>query len=158
MTPTEVVVALVLVVGMVGIVVQVIPGSLLIGGALLVWAADTGGRTAWVVLAAALLVLVAGTVVKYVVPGRRLRTRGIPDRTLLVGLAGAVVGFFVVPVVGLVLGFVLGIYLAERLRVGGAAAWPSTKHALRAVGASILIELAAGSLAIAIWVAGLVLT
>ena len=37
-----------------------------------------------------------------------------------------VVGFFVVPVVGLFLGFVLGVYLAELRRVGAAAAWPST--------------------------------
>ena len=43
-------------------------------------------------------------------------------------------------------------------RVGGAAAWPSTKHALKAVGLSILIELAAGLLATFIWVAGVVLT
>ena len=62
-------------------------------------------------------------------------------------MALGVVGFFVVPVVGLFVGFVLGVYLAERRRVGGAAAWPSTKEALRAVGLSILIELAAGVLA-----------
>ena len=56
-------------------------------------------------------------------------------------MALGVVGFFVIPVVGLFVGFVLGIYLAERRRVGQADAWPSTKAALRAVGLSILIEL-----------------
>ena len=30
-----------------------------------------------------------------------------------------IVGFFVVPVVGLLLGFVLGVYLAELARLGG---------------------------------------
>ena len=58
-------------------------------------------------------------------------------------MLGAFAGFFVVPVVGLVLGFVAGVYAAERRRVGVEAAWPSTLAALRAVGLCILIELAA---------------
>jgi hypothetical protein len=64
----------------------------------------------------------------------------------------------VVPVVGLFIGFVLGVYLAERARVGGARAWPSTTAALRAVGFSILIELVAASLAAITWVVGVGLT
>ena len=63
-----------------------------------------------------------------------------------------------IPVIGLFIGFVLGVYVAEYRRVGGAAAWPSTKEALRAVGVSILIELAAGVLAALVWVAGVVAT
>ena len=69
-----------------------------------------------------------------------------------------VVGFFVVPVVGLFLGFVLGVYLAERRRLGAAGAWPSTKASLRAVGLSILIELVAGVLAAGTWVVGVTVT
>ena len=60
--------------------------------------------------------------------------------------------------VGLLVGFVLGVYLAEYHRVGAQAAWPSTRHALKAVGLSILIELAAGLLATFVWIAGVVLT
>nr|WP_284290737.1 DUF456 family protein [Angustibacter aerolatus] len=51
--------------------------------------------------------------VKYVLPGRRLKDAGVPWWTTLAGVALGVVGFFVVPVVGLLLGFVLGVYLAE---------------------------------------------
>ena len=69
-----------------------------------------------------------------------------------------VVGFFVIPVVGLIVGFVLGVYLAELNRVGREAAWPATTHALKAVGLSIMIELAATMLAAATWVVGVVLT
>jgi uncharacterized protein YqgC (DUF456 family) len=66
-----------------------------------------------------------------------------------------VVGFFVVPVVGVFLGFVLGVYLAELLRLRShAAAWPSTVHALKAAGWSMLIELAAGLLMAAAWAVG----
>ena len=63
-----------------------------------------------------------------------------------------------VPVVGLLLGFVAGVYAAERRRVGHDAAWPSTLAALRAAGLSILIELAAAVLAAATWVVGVVVT
>ena len=87
----------------------------------------------------------------------RLREAGVPVRTLLLGGVLGIVGFFVVPVVGLLLGFVLGVYLAELGRLGRARAWPSARHALTAVGWSILIELAAGLLAAAVWVGALVL-
>jgi hypothetical protein len=56
--------------------------------------------------------------------------------------------------VGLFLGFILGVYLAERYRVGAQSAWPSTQEALRAIGVSILIELAAGVLATGVWLVG----
>ena len=158
MTLTEVGVAVAIAVGLVGILLPILPGSLLVLAAIGVWAAELGGRTAWTVFAAAAVLLVAGTVVKYAVPGRRLQQSGIPASTQWLGALGAVVGFFVVPVVGLFLGFVVGVYAAERRRVGAAAAWPSTRAALRAVGLSILIELAAALLAAGVWVVGVAVT
>ena len=158
MSLTEVIVALAIAVGLVGILVPVLPGGLLIVAAVLVWAADLGGGTAWTVFAVATTLVVIGGIVKYVVPGRRLKDAGIPASTQWPGVALGVVGFFVIPVLGLFIGFVLGIYLAERRRLGPAAAGPSTKASLRAVGLSILIELLAGALAAATWVAGVALT
>jgi uncharacterized protein YqgC (DUF456 family) len=155
---TEVLVALAILVGLVGILVPVLPGLVLILAAVLVWAVDVGSGTAWTVFVVAALVLVAGTVVKYAVPGRRLKASGIPSSTTWFGVGLGIVGFFVIPVVGLVIGFVLGVYLAEHRRVGPAAAWPSTREALRAVGVSILIELTAGVVAALAWVAGVVAT
>ena len=158
MSVTEVLVALGILIGLVGILVPVLPGSVLILAAVLVWALDVGSGTAWATFAVATAVLVAGTVVKYAVPGRQLKTAGIPASTQWTGIALGVVGFFVIPVIGLFIGFVVGVYLAEHRRVGGAAAWPSTQQALRAVGVSILIELAAGVVAGLVWVAGVVAT
>jgi uncharacterized protein YqgC (DUF456 family) len=153
-SPLEACVALVILVGLVGVLVPVLPGSALVLGGVLVWALVERGATAWVVLALAAVLVGAGAVVKYVVPGRRLQQSGIPVSTQWWGALGGLAGFFVVPVVGLFLGFVLGVYLAERRRVGAAGAWPSTKLSLRAVGLSILIELAAAVLAAATWVVG----
>ena len=158
MTASEILVALAIAVGVAGVLVPVLPGLLLVLLAIGAWAVQVGGATAWAVFAVAAAFLAAGTVLKYAVPGRRMRAGGVPRTTLLTGAALAVVGFFVVPVVGLLLGFVAGVYLAEHRRVGGRQAWPSTRAALAAVGLSILIELAAALLAAATWAVGLVLT
>jgi uncharacterized protein YqgC (DUF456 family) len=157
MSGTVVVCGLLVVVGLFGIVVPVLPGTLLVALGIGLWAYDIGSAGAWVTFAVALLLLVVGAVVKYAVPGRRLKAT-VPTRTLVVGGLCAVVGFFVIPVVGALVGFPIGIYLAERIRVGAAGAWPSTKAALRAVGVSILIELAAAVAATVVWVTGVALT
>ncbi len=158
MTPTEVLIAVLIAVGIAGIVVPVLPGTILVLVALLVWATEVGTSTAWIVFAVAATFLVAGAVVKYALPGRRLKEAGVPRSTLLIGAGVAFVGFFVVPVVGLLVGFVLGVYAAERHRLGAAAAWPATKHALKAVGVSILVEALAAVLAALTWVVGVVVT
>lgn len=154
----EVLVALAILVALVGVVVPLLPGSLLVGGAVLVWALYVGTTAAWTTFAVAVAVLAAGQVAMYLVPGRRLRAAGVPGRTLIAGAALGVVGFFVVPVVGLVLGFVGGVYLSELARVGSREAWPATVHALKAAGLSVLIELGACLLAASAWVVGVVVT
>lgn len=158
MSATELVVAVLLVVGLAGVVVPVLPGLLLILGGLLLWAIDLNTPTGWVVLAVAVAFLAVGTVVKYVIPGRRLKTAGVPRSTLVTGGLLGIVGFFVIPVLGLFIGFVLGVYAAERRRLGATAAGPATRQALAAVGLSILIELTASLLAVATWVVGVVVT
>lgn len=158
MTAADLIAGLVIAVGLVGILVPVLPGSVLVVAGVLGWAVAEGGTTAWAVLAVVVLLVGLGTIVKYAVPGRRLQVAGIPATTQWIGVLLGVVGFFVVPVVGLFLGFVLGVYLAELARVGSAQAWPSTVHSLKAVGLSIVIELAAAVAATCVWVAGVVVT
>ena len=139
-------------VGVVGVVVPVLPGTLLVWAAIAVWAFAVGSATAWGVLAVVSVLIGGAQVVKLVVPGRQLRDAGIPRRSIVVGLLLAGVGFFVIPVVGFFVGFPLGIYFEERRRLGPhAAAWLSTRKALRAIGLSILIELSATVLAAAVW-------
>ena len=148
---TDFLVGVAVVIGLVGILVPVLPGSVLILGAILVWTLEEGSPSAWLVFAVSATFLVLGAIVKYVVPGRRLKTAGVPNRTLWAGALLGLVGFFVIPVVGLFIGFVAGVYLAESRRLGRDRAWPSTRHALQAVGLSLLIELAAALLAASVW-------
>ena len=152
--------AIAMVVGVFGVVIPMLPGLILCWLAVVAWAvfaADGWGR--WAVVAVASVVALVGVVAKYAWPGRRLKRSGVPNRTLLAGGLLGLVGFFVVPVVGLPLGFVLGVYLAELARVKESRlAWPSTKRALAAAGLAMLIELGSALGVAAVWVAGLLLT
>lgn len=155
----EVVIGLVIVVGLVGAVVQVYPGGLIVLGAVAVWGVVTGGPVGWTVLAVAAVAVLGAGVAKYLLAGRYLTRAGVPGRSLLAGGVLGVVGFFVVPVVGLALGFVLGVYLAELARRHEqGAAWRATVVAMKATGLTILIELAGALVATGAWAIGLVLT
>lgn len=158
MTAADLLAGLAILVGLAGIVVPVLPGALLILVAVLVWAAIVGTGTVWAVAGVAALLLVAGTVVKYTIPGKRLQAAGVPTSSIVAGGLLGIIGFFVVPVVGLFVGFVGGVYLAEVRRVGRSDAWVSTWAAVKATGLSILIELASGLLAASAFLVGVALT
>jgi uncharacterized protein YqgC (DUF456 family) len=149
----ELAIGLIIAVSLMGIIVPILPGLAMEIIAVFVWAALTGGAAAWSVAIVALLIAGLGTFLKYSIPKRHLNEVGIPNRTLLIATAVAIVGLFVVPIVGAPIGFVLAIYVMERVRVGRAQAWPATKRSLRAVATSIGIELAAGLLIATIWFA-----
>jgi uncharacterized protein len=154
-----VLVGLVILIGLFGVVLPVVPGAALVLVAIAFWAFQVDTLTSWTALAVAGLVIVVTQVAKYVLPGRRLTASGVPHSTLLVGALLGIVGFFVVPVIGLLLGFVLGVYAAEYRRLGARVrAWPSTKAALRAVGLSLAIEMAGGLAAAGIWLGTVLVT
>lgn len=145
-------------VGLIGIVLPVLPGLVLVWAGVALWSSEKDSAGGWMLLGVATVLLVVGMTTQYSLPRRRMQQAGVPARTSLVGALCALVGFFVVPVVGLFAGFVLGVYVAERTRLRGhAAAWPSTVAALRAVALSMGIELVTGMAIIAAWVSGLLL-
>ena len=100
-----------------------LPGTRARPGAVLVWAvAGPATATPGRCFAVAAAVLAVGTVVKYVVPGPPAEGRRRPHLAPCGRRARAgVVGFFVIPVVGLLVGFPIGIYVAERAASGAPA-------------------------------------
>ena len=149
---------LMIAVGVVGVVVPVLPGLLLAWAGVLVWALARQDGTGWAVLGLATAMAAVGMVVKYALPGRRLREAGVPWTTMTLGFVLGIAGFFVLPVLGFVVGFVLGVLLAELARLGsGDLAWASTRRALAAVGWSMLIEFTTALLIAAIWLAAVVI-
>ncbi len=153
-------VGLVMVVGLVGVVVPVLPGTALVLAAGIAWAVLVvdGGTGRWVVVGVMTTLFLAGLVLKYALPGRRLSGE-LPRSTLLATAVGAAVGFVVLPPLGLLLGAVVATYAAEARRVGpGAPARESTVRVLKAVGLGVLAELTAAVLMVGTWLVGLALT
>jgi uncharacterized protein YqgC (DUF456 family) len=147
----EVVVAVVIFLGLCGVVVPVLPGLTLIFGAIGVWAFVVGGW-AWMVFAGAAVLLGVAAVVKYVFANKSMKDSGVPGRTVIVGGLFGIVGFFVIPVVGLLIGFVLGAFLAEWARCGSVeAGWRGAVAATKAAGLAILIELTGALFAASLW-------
>ncbi|WP_083283399.1 DUF456 domain-containing protein [Humibacillus sp. DSM 29435] len=151
-TATNVLVLLAMLVGTAGIVLPVLPGLLVVWLAFLVWTIDQPDRSGWVVFAVATVIYAVGLVAQYVYPGRRLRSAGVQNWVIAVSLAVAVVGLFVIPVVGAPVGFIAAIYLLELIRRREhRGAWTATKKAVRAVGLSVGIELVTALTMITVW-------
>ncbi|MGC4934684.1 DUF456 domain-containing protein [Gordonia sp. DT30] len=153
----EVLVGLGIGVGLLAIVIPVLPGSLVVVASILVWAWVIGGY-AWAVFAVAAALIGLGWIVKYLVAGRFLRGHEIPNRTIVVGGVVGIVGFFVLPVIGLFVGFVLGAMASELVRTRTTtAAWRGTLAATTASAYTIGIELSASLLAAGVWLTGALL-
>lgn len=159
-TPGLVVVGLVIAVGVAGSVLPFLPGLPLAWAAVLYWAVAVGsGATRWVVLGVATALAVGGIVAKYLLSSRALRSQGAARSTLVVAAVGGIIGFFVIPVVGVFIGIVAGALLAEYQRLGSwPAAWSSARSVLLALGVGTLIEVGAGVLLGAAWLAGVLIT
>jgi uncharacterized protein len=154
-----VLVALAIAVGLVGIVLPLLPGTLLVFGAIAVWAVVEDNLTSWATLGVVAALLAVSTLIKFLWPVRRMRAAEVSTWSLVAGALLGIVGFFVIPVLGLVIGFVLGVYLAELAkRRDQRVAWTSTKHALKGVALSVGVELCGALLATAAWVAGVYVT
>lgn len=159
MEAVTVLAAVLIAVGILGLVVPVLPGLAVTILGVLVWALDRQETAAWVVLGVCVLIALAGWTLQYLIPGRRMKAQGVPTSVLMIGALCGLVGFFVIPVLGLPIGFVAGVYVAEHLRLKeSAAARRQTVLALKGVMLSIGIELAAALMVAATWVVGLLVT
>ena len=148
-----VLVALAIAVGLAGIVIPILPGGLLVFGAIAVWAWVEGTTVGWVTLAIAAALFIAAAVIKYTWPVKRMRQADVRTKSLVAGGVLGVVGFFVIPVLGLVLGFVLGVFLAELgVRKDTTRAWVSTVHALKGVALSVGVELLGALASTVVWI------
>jgi uncharacterized protein len=145
--------AVVMAVGAVGTVVPVLPGLALIWAAALVYGLAAGFGVVGVGAFAAITALAAvATIAGWVIPKRRASGAGASRASVWLGITGAVVGFFAVPVVGLPLGGVLGIFVGEHLRTrNAAAAWAATRATIIGFGVAALVQLAVALAMIAIW-------
>ncbi|MEU3447991.1 DUF456 domain-containing protein [Streptomyces thermolilacinus] len=147
-------VALVLLLGLFGVLVPRLPGSWLVWAGVLWWALLDTSAAAWWLLAGSTVLLLATRAEVGRLPVRRLSGVAVTRRMVAYAGVGAVLGFVLVPVVGGALGYMGGIYLVERRRLGEhAAAVAATRSVMRTIGTSVLVELYACLLVVAGWVA-----
>jgi uncharacterized protein len=148
---------LLIAVGMAGVVVPVLPGSVTIAIALLVWALALQDTVGWVVFAVGMVFVAAGMLAGAVLTGRRLKERQIPNRSILVGIIAGIAGMFVIPVVGLFIGFAVGLLLSEFVRRRDFRdAASASVAALKAMGLGVLAELGCAFGAGTVWSIGVV--
>lgn len=145
-------VGLVILLGLCGVMLPAVPGSWLVWAAVLWWALKDPRPVAWWVLVGATVVLLLSLVIRWALPPRRLRPAGSDARMMAYAGIGALLGFVLLPVLGAIPGFLAGIYVCERLRLGRRReAMASLRTAMRAGGWSMLTELFACLLITAAW-------
>lgn len=147
-----------MVVGLAGTLLPVLPGLWLIwaaGAAYAFLAID--GAAKWGLVIALTVLAIAGTAAGYVLPQRQASSAGVPWWGQVFAAAAAVVGFFVIPVVGAAVGFVVGILVVTALRTRHlgeslSATWATIKAMVLASGA----QFAVGLLMVFTWVVWIV--
>ncbi len=143
-------------VGVVGTVIPILPGMLLVWFTVLVYAWRTGFETVgWPsIIFISIIALVAG-LSNIWLPLLGAQKTGAAKRALFLGVIGAIVGTFVIPIpiLGTVIGYAIGVFLGEFMKVrdwrlalkaslGGVAGW----------GVSTIVEIVGALLILAIFV------
>lgn len=152
-----VVAGILLAVAAIGTVYPVLPGSPLAIVTLLVWAWIMGSAAAWTAAIIGSLIAAVGWSASAVLTGRKLRQQQVPKRSIGVAVVAGAVGMFLIPVVGLFVGFGAGLLVSEYARrrdLGAALA--ASLETLKATGRGILIEFAMVCLAATVWMIGVV--
>lgn len=148
-----VIVALVMLVGLAGVVIPILPGLALIWVAALAYGLEVGfGVTGVVVMVLLTGLTVASMAFGVILPQRAATESGAASRTQLIGVVGAIVGFFVIPVVGIVVGALVAVLLAEYAdKRDWSAARTATIGVAKGFGISSLVQLAIGVSMITVW-------
>jgi uncharacterized protein len=146
--------AVAMAVGLLGTLLPFLPGLPIVWASALVYGLATGpGPIGWILFSLITLVGIAGLVLGTVLPHRRVAAQGAPASTILAGILVGLIGFFVIPIVGLPVGVGVGIMLAERRRLGSwDRAWAATKRSIVGFGIGALVQFGAGVAMIGLWI------
>ncbi len=145
--------AAVMMLGLVGVVIPVLPGLFIILGSAVGYGLVVGfGPLGLVVVSLHLVLVIASLVIGVLVPKREAERSGASKLSQLGGLVGAVLGFLFVPFVGVLVGALAGVVLVEYLSKGDwSAAWAATKGLARGFGKSALVDLGFAFMMLVAW-------
>ncbi len=149
----------VMLVGLAGVVIPILPGVVLVGVAAIVSTFVLGiSASGWLMVVTIALITLGGAGASIALPARKGLSGDAARSSLALAAALGVVGFFVIPIVGLPVGALGGLYLGElQQHHDRRRAWASTRQVLRAYGLGVLVEFGAALLIIVIWLPGTIL-
>ncbi len=130
-----------MIIGIIGIVVPVLPGSFLVLIGLLVWALFIGGLTGWLVFGIGAVFVICGMIATYVLTGRVMKREKIPDVSVIIGIVCGIAGMFVLPALGLPIASPWVCSSVNSSGSGSKLALKSSWEAIKATGAGMLVEL-----------------
>lgn len=154
---TTVIAGLLLAVAALGTIIPVLPGSLLTLGTLLAWGWILGSGASWWSAGIGTAIALAGWSASTVLTGRNLKKQMIPRGSVFLAVALGIVGMFVVPVLGLFLGFGVGLLVGEYSRRRNLTeALRASGSALKAMGTGMVVEFGCAALASSVWMIGVI--
>ena len=148
-----IVVAVIMALGLMGVLLPVLPGLGLIWAAAVFYGFAVGfGTTGWIVVGIMTVLVVIGFIKSVVIPRRAAVESGASGWAQVGAVIGGVVGFFVIPVFGLILGALAGLLAVEyALKGDWNEALVAVRGTARGFGISIVIDLVLGAVMIAAW-------
>jgi uncharacterized protein YqgC (DUF456 family) len=156
----ELLIGLAMAIGLVGILIPIAPGIVLVWLAGLAWAIlDGGGLTRWSLFAVMTALTVGALIANVRIPAKSASTTNAPRGTLWLAALFAVIGFFVIPIAGVLIGFCCGVLLAHLIATNDIhKAFDAMWATLRAFGKSVLVQGICGVGICLLWILGLILT
>ena len=143
----------IMVVGLLGLLIPVIPGLVIIWLAGLAYGLGVGFQTpGWIFFAILTIIMAVGSLVDNVVMGQQAHQSGASWISVLLAMLFGVVGTFILPVIGGFIGALLALFLAEWVRrKNWRDAMAATTGWAVGCGWAIVIRFVLGLLMIGMW-------
>lgn len=155
----EVLIGLIMAVGIVGTLIPVLPGLFLVWGAGLVWAIFDGADTThWIIFSVMTVFFLVGIGLSFYLPAKSSKDNSSPKWTMLIATLFAVIGFFVIPIIGVAVGFVFGVFVCQLIASREFhKTLRTTGKTLKALGLVSLTQCACGIAIATSWALGLLI-
>ncbi len=144
----------VMLVGLIGLVIPILPGLVIIWLAGLVYGIVTGFSTAgWIIIVLMTILMVVGSLADNVIMGASARQKGASWLAIGVALVLAIVGSLLMPPFGGLVLALLGIFGVEMYRLRDLQkALDSTKSMAFGCGWAVVVRAGIGALMIGLWI------
>jgi len=155
----EVLIGLIMAVGIVGTLVPVLPGLVLVWLAGLIWTIFDGADTThWIIFSVMTAFFLVGIGLSFYLPAKSAKSDSSPKWTMLISTFFAVIGFFVIPIIGVAIGFIFGVFVCHLIASREFhKTLRTTGKTLKALGLVSLFQFACGIAIATSWALGLLL-